>query len=168
MKLLQQGTSGSWWSLPEVNLTCTSNGTPAAPSANAVTPRANWKILTPNSACSDVNVATMLDDDLNTQWQSVGVPGVGYWLRVDLGSPILLTNVDFKEKGPSDFPVTVKLQTSVDDITYVDVKAGVAGAADTKIVLDAPVTTRFFRIVTEANTASGQWWSIGELNVNVP
>ena len=168
LKLLQKGTSGSWWALPEVDITCTTNGTPAAPPADAVTTRANWKILTPNSACSDVNVGAMLDSNLDTQWQSVGVPGVGYWLRVDLGGPTLVNNVDFKIKAGADFPVTVKLQTSTDDITYVDVKTGVPGAIDTKIVLDAPVTTRFFRIVTEADTTGGAWWSIGELDVNVP
>ena len=169
LKLLQQGAGGNWWAVPEINLTCSGNGTAIAPPPDAVTPRANWKILTPNSVCGDDNralVASMLDNNATTTWQSIGKPGVNYWIRVDLGTPTALTNVDITHKT-GDFPPTMKLQTSVDDITYVDVKTGIAGAVDTKIVFDAPVTTRFFRIVSTADTA-GAWWSISELDINVP
>jgi hypothetical protein len=166
LKVLQQGVGTGWWAIPEVNLTCTTNGTPAALSPDAVTTRANWKVLTPNSPCT-TDIAKVLDGDTATQWQSVGKPGIGYWIRVDLGTPTAITNVDIKASG-TDFPAGVKLQVSSDDITYTDVKTGVVGAADTKIVLDAAVTKRFFRVVSTADTAGTKWWSINELDINVP
>ncbi len=166
LKLLQQGTSNSWWAVPEVNLTCTTNGTKTAPPADAVTTRPNWKILTPNAACN-TDLPKMLDSMSGTQWQSGGKPGVGYWIRVDLGAATLINNVDLKSSG-TDFPATLKLQLSTDDVTYTDVKTGVVGAVDTKIVLDTPQTARFFRVVSQTDSAGTAWWSVNELDINVP
>ena len=167
LKVTQTGTA-NWWAIPEVNLTCVGNGTPATPTADAVTARADWKIVTPNST-GNTDVTKMVDADATTGWQSGGKPGVGYWFRVDLGSSMTLSNVDFKVPtgNTTDFPAKVKLQVSTDDITFVDAKTGVTGAAETKIVLDTPQAVRYFRVITEADTAATAWWTIGDLNVNV-
>ena len=171
LRLKQQGGNGgtsAWWAIPEFSLTCSTNGTSAAPPADAATTKANWKILTPNSACNPSEAAKMQDADNVTAWQSVGKPGVNYWVRVDLGIATALTNVNMKAPNATDFPATLKLQTSTDDITYTDAKVGVAGATDTKFVLDAAKTVRFFRIVSTADAATDSWWSISDISINVP
>jgi hypothetical protein len=66
----------------------------------------------------------------------------------------------------TDFPPSVKVQVSSDDITYVDAISGVTGTADMDMVFAATQNARFFRIVSEANTA-GAWWSVSDLNIDL-
>jgi hypothetical protein len=169
LKLLQIGISTSWWAIPELSITCGA-GTPAAPPADAGTAsnRSQWKILTPNSQCAaNGPVTNMIDVDpaIPTVWQSSGRPGVGYWIRVDLGTTAALKGVHLKNQG-GDFPPSVKVQVSSDDINYVDAITGVTGALDMDIVFAATKNARFFRILSEADTA-GAWWTVTDLNIDL-
>ncbi|HEY1537553.1 MAG TPA: discoidin domain-containing protein, partial [Polyangiaceae bacterium] len=168
LKLLQVGTSGSWWAIPELGITCGA-GTPAAPPADAGTAsdRAQWKILTPNSLCAASGAITnMIDADTTTGWQSLGRPGVGYWIRVDLGTTAALKGVHLKNQG-ADFPASVKVQVSSDDINYVDAITGVTGALDMDMVFAATKNARFFRILSEVDNAAGHWWTVTDLNIDL-
>jgi hypothetical protein len=167
IKLLQVGTSTSWWAIPELDITCGA-GTPAAPPADAGTAsdRTQWHILTPNSACpANGPASNMIDANAASAWQSSGRPGVGYWIRVDLGTTAALKGVHLKNQG-TDFPPSVKVQVSSDDITYVDAITGVAGQLDMDMVFAATQNARFFRILSEVNTA-GAWWTVTDLNIDL-
>ena len=167
LKLLQLGTSGSWWAIPELNITCGA-GTPAQHHADAGTAsdRTQWQILTPNSACpANGPASNMIDANAASAWQSVGRPGVGYWIRVDLGTTAALKGVHLKNQG-SDFPPSVKVQVSSDDITYVDAITGVTGNVDMDMVFPATQNARFFRILSEVDT-TGAWWTVTDLNIDL-
>jgi hypothetical protein len=169
LKLLQIGSSGSWWAIPELGITCGA-GTPAAPPADAGTAsdRSQWKIFTPNSQCAVSGAASnMIDADTASFWQSVGRPGVGYWIRVDLGTTAALKGVHLKNQGPDDFPASVKVQVSSDDINYVDAITGVTGAVDMDMIFAATKNARFFRILSEADNAAGHWWTVTDLNIDL-
>lgn len=167
IKLLQQGTSGSWWAVPELNITCGGGTQAEVPADTGVaTDRSQWKLSTPNAPCTTNGVVgNMVDESPTSEWQSVGKPGVGYWIHVDMGAKAALTGVHLSHRG-TDYPPKLKVQVSNDDVHFTDAATNVTGQADLPIPFTAVQNVRFFRIVSEQDTAT-QWWTVTDLDIDI-
>ncbi len=168
IKLLQVGSSGAWWAIPEIDISC-SAGTQATVPADVgvATNRAQWKITTPNSSCPTTGpVGNMVDADAAvSDWQSGGRPGVGYWIHVDMGATAALKGVHIQHKA-GDFPPTLRVQVSTDGVHYTNAAVAVTGGADLNVAFASTQTARFFRVVSEADTANA-WWSVTNLDITL-
>ncbi len=162
VKVLQTGTSASFWSIDELNVCGTTTGICAA--APIAYSRASWA-TNPGTSVSDNTAAlgNMFDGSPSTRWttnrqQEVAPPE---WVEVDMGvsqpvSQVMLQNFD----DCDDYPRTVVVQVSPDNATWTQVATGPGSTPFTTISF-APTTARYVKLTETGQTIS--YWSIDEL-----
>lgn len=185
IKILQTGTTGSWFSIYEVSVFSSSTASDAGPpddaSADAAPPlacseanaawsadagigTAGWSATASATAATDTNggdfnVANAFDGNLATRWSSGKAQVGGEWFRLDLGQAQTISQVAFFDE--TDFPAEYTLALSSDDVTYTAVASGV-GAQPTAICFPAG-SARYIKITQTG--ATGSWFSIYEISV---
>ncbi len=163
IKVLQTGVASSFWTVDELNVCGTTDGT-CAPTAY---PRAGWA-TNPGTSASDnqAGLGNMFDGSLSTRWTSnraqTATPPLE-WVEVDMGvsqpvSQVILQNFD----DCTDYPRTVTLQASTDNSTWTPLATGSGSAPFTAISFSATMA-RYIKITETA--ASVSFWSIDELVV---
>jgi hypothetical protein len=163
VKITQTGSSGSWWSIHELNVF----GSGAAPLTAYA--RAGWVASAQNTNGTDVP-ANALDGNTATRW-SDGVPqstmtSPAQFFQVDMGvsQPFSRITLD-AAASTSDYLRNYQVLVGNANPPTTSVITGTATGAFTTI--NVPTTTaRYIRVVQTAAAAGvGSWWSLAELNV---
>ncbi|WP_426514475.1 glycoside hydrolase family 3 C-terminal domain-containing protein [Dactylosporangium sp. McL0621] len=159
VRIVQTGTSTSWWSVAELNLD--TSGT--VPPAGGVLPRTGWTATASAAGGTDVP-ARVLDGDAATRW-STGTPMAGgQWLQLDLGTARTFKELRMDSAGSAaDYARGYQIQTSADGVTWgAPIATGTGSAALVTAAFPA-TTARYVRVVQTGTSTS--WWSIAEVNL---
>lgn len=114
-----------------------------------------------NGASIDFNSA--LDGDSGTRWTNKSFIRKGMWFGIDFRKPRKISKIFFDlGSSQNDFPTSFKVMAgaSMKAAAPVAFKSSRNGSV-LEVALDAPVSARAFKIVSEAD--SQKWWSIHEL-----
>jgi endoglucanase Acf2 len=178
IRIVQTGTSPSWWSIAELkvaNFGTVTTPPPPQPDPDPVPPppqptgpldRHLWSITTFKSGNNDLPL-NMADGDRNTIWSSTTAQAPGQWVEVDMGESRYLDTVAIDAAGRNgDAARGVKLFVSEDGAAWGEpvFTAANTGAATGQQRLSAtftPVKGRHLRI--EQTGSAGNWWAIAEL-----
>ncbi len=159
VRVTQTGTAANWWSIAEFNLYSGSlpAGTPVALA------RAGW---TPSASTSGTDApANALDGNAATRWSTGAAQAAGQSFEVNMGSPQTFDEVTI-DAGPStgDYPSGYTVSVSTNGSNWTQVAAG-TGSAQLVTVTFPPQTAQYVQVVLTQGNATGNWWSIAELNV---
>ncbi len=153
VRLTQTGTSGSWWSVDEINLfsdpvldnrTHTATATASAP---GTTP------------------AMVLDGDTATAWQSGAPQTPGQAVTIDLGQNTDMDKVllDAGAATANDYPRIWDVSTSYDATNWTKVASGYGTSRTVVADFQGAKNGRYLRI--QSNGSSAQWWSVAEVAI---
>ena len=152
LRLVQTGTSGSWWSIAELAFT-----------SEGFFDRTGWTI-TASSTEPGGSTASLKDGNHGTRWSTGAAQASGQWLQVDLGATQTFNQIVMdtakNSSDENDYPRGYTVQVSSDATNWTQVASGVGGVKATPINF-AAVRGRYFRI-NQTGTSSN-WWSVGEL-----
>lgn len=151
-KIVQTGTSTNWWSISE--LVVFSGG-----SFN----RNGW-VTSASSTASGTAAGNVLDGDASTRWSTGAAQTGGEWFQVDMGSNQTFNQIvlDSGSGSTGDYPRGYTVQVSNDGTSWTQIASG-QGTNEQLPINFTAVSARYIKI-TQTGT-SGNWWSIGELNV---
>jgi len=159
LRLVQTGSSTSWWSIAELTVSAASGGsTGGSPTALA---RGGWTAsANPSSGDAPANV---LDGNLGTRFSTGTAMASGQYLQVDTGSAHTFDQVVMDSGGSSaDYARGYTVQVSNDASSWTTVSTG-AGTAAVVTARFANQSARYVRIVQTGSSSS--WWSVAELNL---
>lgn len=159
LRLVQTGSSTSWWSIAELTVsTASGGGTGTNPTALV---RTGWT-ATANPVSGDV-AANVLDGNPGTRF-STGTPmAAGQYLQVDTGSAHTFDQLTMDSGGSSaDYARGYSIEVSNDATSWTTVSTG-TGTAAVVTARFAKQSARYVRVVQ--NGSSTSWWSVAELNL---
>src|SRR2546425_8280629 len=113
---------------------------------------------------SDGNIpANAIDGNLTTRWSNLGV---GSWIKLDLGTPKTVCNVDIAWYNGNLRSNNFVISTSTDGNTFANVYTGTSSGttASFENYNFADVTARYVMITVNGNTGNN-WASISEINI---
>ncbi|MCL4516322.1 MAG: discoidin domain-containing protein [Firmicutes bacterium] len=148
LKVVQTGTSTSWWSIHELNVY-----------GELEKSRSGWT-ASASSTESGGSTGNALDGNMSTRWSSGAAQASGQWFQVDLGSNQWINHI-VMDSGSStgDYPRKYIVQVSTDATNWATVANG-EGTGQIVAVNFPIVETRYVKAVLAGN--SGNWWSIHE------
>ncbi|WP_433066081.1 glycoside hydrolase family 3 C-terminal domain-containing protein [Dactylosporangium sp. CS-033363] len=159
VRVVQTGTSTSWWSVAELNLDTAGTVTqPTGPLS-----RTGWTATASATGGTDVP-ARVLDGDTATRW-STGTPMAGgQWLQLDLGAARTFKELRMDSAGSAaDYARGYQILTSADGTTWSSPIATGTGTGALVTATFPTQTVRYVRIVQTGTSTS--WWSVAELNL---
>ena len=125
--------------------------------------RAGWTATASSSAGGDPP-ANAVDGDPGTRWSGGHGQTNGDWFSLDLGAPRTFDGLLVDSTvSTGDFARGYQVYVSNDGVNWGSAIASGPGTGQLLRVVFEPVTARYVRIV--ATEGSGNWWSIGEINV---
>ncbi|WP_405770740.1 discoidin domain-containing protein [Streptomyces sp. NBC_00080] len=151
LKIVQTGTSSTWWSVNELFV--------YGEQENSAT---GWS-ATASSTGAGSSTANAFDGDLTTRWTSGTPQASGQWFQLDQGSPQWFNQI-VMDVGTStgDSAASFVVQTSNDASTWKTVANG--EAKGDLVTANFPIVqARYARVTLQA--ASAKWWSIAEFRV---
>jgi beta-glucosidase len=162
VKVVQTGTSTSWWSIAELNV-YTNGTTTGGGGTGAVLPRTGWVASASATGGGDIP-ANALDGNTGTRW-STGTPMVnGQTFSLDLGSAQAFSKLTMDSAGSaSDYAHGYQVFVSTDGTNFGTAIATGAGTAALVTVTFPTTTARYVKIVQTGSSTS--WWSIAEVNL---
>jgi subtilisin family serine protease len=157
IRIVQTGSSSSWWSIYDINV----YGPPPAPVAIA---RAGWHATASAKAST---AGSAVDGSLATRWTTGAPQTGGEWFELDLGASRVLSQLVLDSgTSKSDFPSGYAVTLSGDHTTWT---APVATGRPTQSPVTATFPQQSARYVRITQTgAASHWWSIAELSVLGP
>jgi len=161
IKIVQTGTSTSWWSIAELNVyTAGSGGGTGNP---VVLPRTGWVATASSTGGGDVP-ANMLDGNSASRW-STGIPMANaQWITVDLGSAKTFRQLTMDSGGSAaDYARGYQVFVSADGTNWGTAVATGTGTAALITSTFTAQTARYVRVVQTGTSTS--WWSIVEFNL---
>ena len=175
IKVVQTGSSGSWWSLHEFNVygsagptstpvpTATRTATPAASCTGAVLSRSGWAPSASSTGAGDATANT-LDGNAATRWSSGAAQANGQWFQVDMLSARTFCKLTL-DAGTStgDYPRGYQVFVSNDGSNWGSAVASGSGTGQLVTINFATQTARYVRVVQTGSI--GNWWSMHELNI---
>ncbi|NJP43527.1 discoidin domain-containing protein [Streptomyces sp. PRB2-1] len=162
VKVVQTGSSSSWWSIAELNV-FTDGSTGGTGSTGAVLPRTGWTATASSSGGGDVP-ANALDGSTATRWSSGKPMAGGESFTLDLGAAKTFAKLTMDSAGSaSDYARGYQVYTSTDGTNFGSPIATGAGTAAQVTVNFTPVTARYVKVVQTGTSSS--WWSIAEVNL---
>lgn len=154
LRIMQTGTSGSWWSIAEIGIY-----------SGAEFDRTGWTV-TASSTEPSRSPTNIKDGNLGTRWSSGVAQTNGQWLQVDMGAPLTFNQIILdtakNSSDENDFPRGYSVEVSSNASAWTQVASGIGGRKATPINF-AAVRGRYIRITQTGSSTN--WWSIGELNV---
>nr|WSX75042.1 glycoside hydrolase family 3 C-terminal domain-containing protein [Streptomyces sp. NBC_00899] len=162
VKVVQTGTSTSWWSIAELNV-FTDGSTGGTGGTGTVLPRTGWTATGSSSGGGDVP-ANMLDGNTATRW-STGVPMAnGQSFTLDLGAARTFSKLTMDSAGSAaDYARGYQVLTSTDGTNFGSAVATGTGTA-AQVTANFPATTARYVKVVQTGTSTS-WWSIAEVNL---
>ncbi len=161
VKVVQTGSSTSWWSIAELNVY--TNGSTGGGGSGTVLPRTGWIASASATGGGDVP-ANALDGNTGTRW-STGTPMVnGQTFTLDLGSAKSFSKLTMDSAGStSDYAHGYQVFVSTDGTNFGNAIATGTPTAALVTVTFPTATARYVKIVQTG--ASSSWWSIAEINL---
>ena len=161
IKVVNTGSSGTWWSIAEFNVY--SGGT-ATPVYGTPLSRAGWTPTASNtSPWPNDALSHMLDGDLTTRYSSGASLAPGMFVQVDMGQAQTFNKVVVDSgSSTSDYAPSVDVEVSSDGSNWTKV-ASVSSGQPVEVASFTAVTARYVKVVNTGS--SGSWWSIAEFNV---
>lgn len=154
IRIVQTGTSSSWWSITDLNV----YGSGSVPPTGNL-PRTGW-VGTASSTGGADTPAKALDANSGTRF-STGTPQVnGQWFAVDMQSPQTFSKLTLESGG--DYARGYQVFVSADGTNWGTAIATGTGVTGTTTISFASQTARYFRIVQTGSASA--WWSLYELN----
>jgi len=157
IKVVQTGSSGSWWSMHEFNVYNT-----------VVLSRTGWTATassSPTDPCCTGDVpANTLDGNINTRWSTGLAQTNGQWFQVDMTSAKTFYQIVL-DSGTStgDYPRGYQVFVSNDGTNWGTAIATGSGTAPVVAITFATQSARYIKVVQTGS--SGSWWSMHEFNV---
>ncbi|ANS73427.1 hypothetical protein AWM70_01550 [Paenibacillus yonginensis] len=157
IKIVQTGTSSSWWSIHELNVygtTASSSDTPLA--------RNGW---TASSAPSSGDLpASLFDGNPATRWSTGAPMAPGQSLTIDMKTASSFSKIVMDSTGSGDdYARGYEIYVSNDGTSFGSAIATGTGNGPVITATFTPQNARYIRIVQTGTSTS--WWSIHELNV---
>jgi uncharacterized protein YxeA len=113
---------------------------------------------------NDGNVpSNVLDNSLSTRWAS---PGVGSWIRADLGSTKTICSVDIASYKGNERQYNFAIATSTDGTTFVNKFSGKSSGTtlNPEKYIISSTSARYVKVTVNGNTQN-TWASIAELDI---
>ena len=166
IKVVQTGSTGSWWSLHEFNVYGSApapTATPGASCTGAVLSRSGWLPTASASGPGDVPANT-LDGNAATRWSSGAAQTNGQWFQIDMLSARTFCKLTLDAvTSTGDYPRGYQVFVSNDGTNWGSAVATGTGTAQLITINFAIQTARYLKIVQTGSV--GNWWSLHELNV---
>lgn len=161
LRLVQTGSSSSWWSIAELNvLSAAGTTTPPAGTPVALS-RSGW-VAAASQSSGDVP-ANAIDGNPATRFSSGSPMSNGQTFTVDLGAARTFDQVTMDSGGSTqDYARSFTVQIAVDGVTWRNVATG-AGTSAVVTARFTNQTARWVRVVQNGSDSS--WWSIAEFNL---
>ncbi|RKP57302.1 fibronectin type III domain-containing protein [Cohnella endophytica] len=161
IKVVQTGTSTSWWSIREVNVYSPS-GTGGSGGTGATLDRTGWT-ATSNPTSGDVP-ANLLDGSMVTRWSTGAAMTAGQYFIIDMKSAKTFNKLTMDSTGSdSDYARGYEVYVSNDGTTWGTAVASGAGTGPVVTATFAAQSARYIKVVQTGTATS--WWSIREVNV---
>ncbi|RXZ84047.1 hypothetical protein EBB07_02845 [Paenibacillaceae bacterium] len=152
VKVVQTGTSSSWWAVNEFAVYSDTEKS---------LDRRGWTATT--NPVTD-SAALLFDDNLSTRWSSGTTMVPGQYIAIDMKHEQNFNKVIIDSRGSSnDYSRSYKLYVSSDGVNWGDAIIESA-AIGPYIVADFPDQNARYLKIEQAGTNSS-WWSIHEINV---
>lgn len=152
LKIVQTGTSGSWWAISEIGIF-----TDAVQSLD----RTGWTVST-NPA---TDTAPLIDGNPSSRWSSGTAMAPGQWITIDTGGASRFSKLILDSRGSNnDYARGLNVYASNDNESWASLApiATVVGKGPFTVIEFPEQTARYIRIEQTATNAS--WWSIYEIN----
>jgi hypothetical protein len=158
LRIKLTGANAEWWAISEISVW----GTAAAGATRFS--RGPWSASASHTDGGSP-ASNAIDSDLTTRWTSGLYQANGHWFKVNLGSTLTFTAISMDSySSTSDYPRTITIAVSTDDMTYTTVTSGVTQAKEYSFHSFSAQTARYIRI-TQTGSAGGNWWSLHDFNV---
>jgi glucosylceramidase len=157
IKVVQTGSSGSWWSMHEFNVY---NSAPLA--------RTGWTATASSSptdpCCTGDTPGNTLDGNASTRWSTGLAQANGQWFRVDMASTKTFNQIVL-DSGTStgDYPRGYQVFVSNDGTNWGSAIATGSGTGQVVTITFATQSARYIKVVQTGSV--GNWWSMHEFNV---
>ncbi len=156
LRIVQTGTSANWWTIADVSIFTGSS-----------LERTGWT-LSASSTGSGYSTGNVKDGSAGTLWSTGASQTNGQWFEIDMGANIpfnqILLDTEKNSTYEQDYPRGYTVQVSSDGTNWTQVASGAGRVKVTPINFTA-VTARYIRITQTGS--SSNWWSIGDLAVNL-
>lgn len=156
IKILQTGTSSSWWSIVELNVA--NNGTGAITAID----RTGWIM---SASDNNESASNMLDSSIDSRWtsgRSQYSPST-QWIQIDMGAAKTIDTLVMDSGGnQNDYAHGYQVFVSIDGINWGNAVAAGTGNSQILTISFPQQTARYIKVL-QTGTASS-WWSIVELN----
>lgn len=151
LKVVQTGTSTSWWSIQELSVY-----------GELELARSGWT-ASASATESSGSVANALDGSTSTRWSTGSAQAAGQWYQIDLGSSLWFNHIVMDSgSSTSDYARDFIVQVSDDGTTWQTIANGAGTTA--VVTVNVPIVqARYLRVTLDK--ASTSWWSIAELRV---
>ncbi|SET21263.1 discoidin domain-containing protein [Paenibacillus sp. NFR01] len=158
IKVVQTGTSTSWWSIREVNV----YGSGTGGGTGSVLSRTGW-IAASTPTSGDVP-ANLLDGSMATRW-STGTPmAPGQFFTIDMQSVKTFNKLVMDSTGSdSDYARGYEVYVSSDGTNWGSAIASGTGSGPVVTVNFTAQNARYIKVAQTGTSTS--WWSIREVNV---
>jgi beta-glucosidase len=163
LKVVQTGTSTSWWSIAELNVYTDGTVGGGGGGSGTVLPRTGWVASASATGGGDVP-ANVLDGNAGTRW-STGTPMVnGQTFTLDLGAARSFSKLVMDSGGSAnDYAHGYQVFVSADGTNFGTAIATGTPTTAVVTVTFPTATARYVRIVQTG--ASSSWWSMAEVNL---
>lgn len=157
IKVVQTGTSTSWWSIREFNVF---GGAPAG-NGQALS-RTGW--TADSSPLSGEAPANLLDGSMATRWTTGAPMAPGQFFIIDMKTANSFSKITMDSTGSdSDYARGYEIYVSNDGTNFGSAVASGTGTGPVVTAAFAPQTARYIKVVQTGTNSS--WWSIREVNV---
>ncbi|MCD9023869.1 discoidin domain-containing protein [Cohnella silvisoli] len=151
MKIIQTGSSTSWWSISELNVY-----------GELAKSRTGWS-ASASSTEPGGSTANALDGNAGTRWSGGVGQASGQWFQIDLGSSQWFNHI-VMDSGSStgDYARKYIIQVSSNGTSWTTI-ANAEGSGQV-VTANFPITeARYVKITLKGS--SGSWWSISEIRL---
>lgn len=151
VKVVQTGTSTSWWSIAELNLY-----------GELEKSRSGWSA---SASATEAGGSTggALDGNGGTRWSSGAAQTNGQWFQVNLGSSVWFNQIVMDSgSNTNDYARDFIVQVSNDNANWTTVATG--QGTGPVVAANFPITQAQYIRVTQTGSSTS-WWSISEFKV---
>jgi aryl-phospho-beta-D-glucosidase BglC (GH1 family) len=151
-RIMQTGSSTNWWSIAELVVFSSFNSD-------------GW-VITASSTASGTSPSNVIDGDSSTRWSTGAAQSGGEWIIADMHSNRTFNQIvlDSGSGSTEDYPREYTVEVSTNGTNWTQIASGTASHEQLPINFPA-VSGRYIKITQ--NESSNNWWSIGELVVNL-
>jgi len=151
IKIVQNGSSGNWWSIADV----------AVYTAGEFD-RYGWS-LSASGTGGGTSLANAIDGNTGTVWSPGTSQSNGQWFKVDMGATMTFNQIQLDSGSYSnDYPRGYTVDVSMDGTNWTQVASG--SSYHRALPINFPATRGRYIKITQTGSADN-WWSIAEINV---